>query len=270
MVRRRTGGWFDPDVVRAFARRAERHPLRARRGFRLGHRPRGGAGDDVTIPEWRVDDRGRPRGRRRPEVPLPPRSLTRRRPPGRGGRCPLGLGEDERAARRRAGLFTTSAGSASRTSCGTSRASTARVGAGPPARLPPERILARSPSRRPSRRSPACITSAPTAPATTVVRGGGDPARRSHPRGCGCFPGAHGARPHRPARSPDQAADEVQAMVAAGRSTRRRPAPSATRPVAPVAAGPSRPGRRGSPIARSMCSACWRAGSPRRRSPPHS
>ena len=220
MLRRRIDGWFDPAVVGACERRARRHLQRARGRLRLGcpaRRRVDAAGHAAGLARRRSCAGGRRPGR--PEVAVLPRALARRRRGGGGGRRGLGLGEDETTAVRRAGLFH-DLGRVGVSNLVWDKPGPLTAAEWEQVRLHAyhtERILARSSVLEPlaqlagmhhERTDGSGYHRGVTAVAIPIgarVLAAAD-----------VFQALTETRPHRPARSPEQAAQEVAAMVAAG------------------------------------------------------
>jgi HD-GYP domain-containing protein (c-di-GMP phosphodiesterase class II)/DNA-binding CsgD family transcriptional regulator len=106
MVRRRTGGWFDPSAAQAFQRRADDIFAELQAGSVWDAVLQAEPAPPVTIPQWRVDEVA---GALADVVDLKSPYLLGHssgvaRLAGEAARC-LGLGDDEAAAVRRSGLL---------------------------------------------------------------------------------------------------------------------------------------------------------------------
>ena len=244
MARRRAGGWFDPDVVRAFegAAGAVFRELEAGSVWEsaLASEP----GTPVTIAEWRVD-----------EIASALADFVDVKSPyllGHSGAvarlaeaaaASLGSSEDERAAVRRAGLLHDlgRVGVSNRVWDKPGRLSASEWEQVRLHAYHTERILTRSPILEPLARIAGMHhervdgsgyhrgASAAAIPAAARILAAAD-----------VFQALTQTRPHRPAYTPDRAAREVEAMVAAGSLDGE-----AARAVCEAAGAALRPRRRG-------------------------
>ncbi len=234
MVRRRAGGWLDPSAVEAFERRADNIFTELEAGSIWDSVLAGEPASPVTIPEWRVDDVAAALGDM-VDVKSPyllghssgVAHLAER------AAAQLGLGEDASTTVRRAGLLH-DLGRVGVSNLVWDKQGPLTASEWEQVRLHAyntERILTRSPVLAPYAQTAGMHHERADgsgyhrgAPASAVPM----PARVL--AAADVFQALIERRPHRPALSTDEAAKEVEAMIAAGRLD-----PEAARAVCAVA-----------------------------------
>jgi HD-GYP domain-containing protein (c-di-GMP phosphodiesterase class II) len=250
MVRRRAGGWFDPEAARAFERCADRVFAELDAGSVWDAVLDAEPEPFVTIPEWRVDDLAEALA---DVVDLKsPYFLGHSRGVARlaeGAAAQLGLGDEASAGVRRAGLFHDLG------RVGVSNRVWDKPGPLTASEWEQVRLHAYS-TERILTRSPALAPLAPLA-GMHHERMDGSGYHRGAPAAAipiearvlaaaDVFQALTEVRPHRPALTPDRAAKEVEGMVSAGALD-----PEAARAVC---------GSAGIALPRGRASAPWPAG----------